>query len=287
MKILMLTPYLPYPDSSGGQIRTLNLLKHLHKNHQITLVSLIKNSSENKYKKHLLKYCHKILTFQRSKTAFTLKNILRTGFSTQPFLVIRNLVPEVPFKLVFKEANQIVKLGMDNLSREVLHGTGITDALFPGRILEAGDLFTEWFKTEVPDFTIVMMKPDGFEKQIQMEIIKGLGELGLSLVARKIMRLQDTDVNLIYPNIRNEWLIPKIHEHLTSGPCEAMIFLGNNSVQIARQFSGATALGERPASGIRGKYSDDFIKNIAHSPDSQEELSRTAKVLFPSLPVAN
>ena len=95
MKILMLTPYLPYPDSSGGQIRTLNLLKHLHKNHQITLVSLIKNSSENKYKKHLLKYCHKILTFQRSKTAFTLKNILRTGFSTQPFLVIRNLVPEV------------------------------------------------------------------------------------------------------------------------------------------------------------------------------------------------
>ncbi|KKT73732.1 MAG: hypothetical protein UW68_C0002G0001, partial [Candidatus Collierbacteria bacterium GW2011_GWB1_44_6] len=24
MKILMLTPYLPYPDSSGGQIRTQN-----------------------------------------------------------------------------------------------------------------------------------------------------------------------------------------------------------------------------------------------------------------------
>jgi polysaccharide biosynthesis protein PslH len=101
MKILMLTPYLPYPDSSGGQIRTLNLLKHLHKEHKITLISLIKNKSENKYKKYLLKYCHKILTFQRSSTAFTLKNILRTGFSTQPFLVIRNLVPEV--KLAVKK----------------------------------------------------------------------------------------------------------------------------------------------------------------------------------------
>ncbi|MBU1071401.1 hypothetical protein KKG65_03255, partial [Patescibacteria group bacterium] len=95
MKILMLTPYLPYPDSSGGQIRTLNLLKHLYKNHQITLVSLIKNKSENKYKKHLLKYCHKILTFQRSPNPFTLKNIIRTGFTSQPFLIVRNSAPGV------------------------------------------------------------------------------------------------------------------------------------------------------------------------------------------------
>ena len=91
----MLTPYLPYPDSSGGQIRTLNLLKYLHKDHQITLVSLIKDKKENKYKKHLLKYCHKILTFQRSPNPFTLKNIIRTGFTTQPFLIVRNSAPGV------------------------------------------------------------------------------------------------------------------------------------------------------------------------------------------------
>ena len=95
MKILMLTPYLPYPDSSGGQIRTLNLLKHLYKDHEITLVSLIKNKSENKYKKHLLKYCHKILTFQRSPRPFTLKNIIRAGFTSQPFLIVRNSAPGV------------------------------------------------------------------------------------------------------------------------------------------------------------------------------------------------
>ena len=95
MKILMLTPYLPYPDSSGGQIRTLNLLKHLHKKHQITLVSLIKDKKDNKYKKHLLKYCDKVLTFQRSKNPFTLKNILLAGFSTKPFLIVRNSAPGV------------------------------------------------------------------------------------------------------------------------------------------------------------------------------------------------
>ncbi len=91
----MLTPYLPYPDSSGGQIRTQNLLKHLSKLHDITLVSLVKSSEENKNIKHLQKYCKKILTFQRSATPWTLKNILKTGFSLDPFLIVRNFAPGV------------------------------------------------------------------------------------------------------------------------------------------------------------------------------------------------
>src|SRR5258706_12452775 len=93
MKILMLTPYLPYPDSSGGQIRTLNLLKHLCKNHQITLFSLIKDPEEKKNIKPLLKYCQKVVTFQRSRTPWTIKNILKTGFSLDPFLIVRNFAP--------------------------------------------------------------------------------------------------------------------------------------------------------------------------------------------------
>lgn len=91
----MLTPYLPYPDSSGGQIRTLNLLKYLCKDNEITLVSLIKNEKENDNIKHLLKYCKKVMTFPRSATPWTVKNILRTGFSLDPFLIVRNSAPGV------------------------------------------------------------------------------------------------------------------------------------------------------------------------------------------------
>ncbi|MBN1679419.1 MAG: glycosyltransferase [Anaerolineae bacterium] len=36
--ILMLTPYLPYPPTSGGRSRTYNLVKHLRFHYQITLV---------------------------------------------------------------------------------------------------------------------------------------------------------------------------------------------------------------------------------------------------------
>ncbi len=90
MKILMLTPYLPYPLLSGGQIRTYNLLKKLSHKHQITLFALIKSEEEKQYVKELEKYCHKVRVFKRSEKPFTLKNIFKTIFSSFPFLVIRN-----------------------------------------------------------------------------------------------------------------------------------------------------------------------------------------------------
>ncbi len=91
MKILMLTPYLPYPPSSGGQVRSYNLIKNLAKDHQITLFSLIKHDNELKYVQELEKFCRKVRVFKRPEKPWTLKNILRTGFSSYPFLVIRNL----------------------------------------------------------------------------------------------------------------------------------------------------------------------------------------------------
>lgn len=94
MKILMLTPYLPFPDSSGGQIRSYNLIKDLSKKHEITLFSLIKDESETKFVSELEKYCKKVSVFKRSKSPWTLRNILLTGFGPYPFLVIRNLSPK-------------------------------------------------------------------------------------------------------------------------------------------------------------------------------------------------
>lgn len=92
MKILMLTPYLPYPLLSGGQIRTYNLLKNLSKKHEITLFSLIKDDSEKQYLEELQKFCKKIEVFKRTFSPWHPRNILRAGFSLYPFLVTRNLV---------------------------------------------------------------------------------------------------------------------------------------------------------------------------------------------------
>lgn len=92
MKILMLTLYLPYPPNSGGQIRSYNLIKNLSQKHEITLVSLIKKGEE-KYAPELEKYCKKVVYFYRPEKPWTLTNIIKTGFSPYPFVVMRNYTP--------------------------------------------------------------------------------------------------------------------------------------------------------------------------------------------------
>ncbi len=91
MKVLMLTPYLPYPLVSGGQIRTYNLLKHLSIHHDITLFALIKDEAEREHLRELQKYCGKIELFKRTKNPFVPRNILLAGLSSYPFVVTRNL----------------------------------------------------------------------------------------------------------------------------------------------------------------------------------------------------
>src|SRR3989344_7621187 len=87
MKILMLTPYLPYPLLSGGQIRTYNLLKHLKDKHDITLFSFIRKDEERQYLPELEKFCRKIRVFKR-RPAWSISNILLAGFSAHPFVMV-------------------------------------------------------------------------------------------------------------------------------------------------------------------------------------------------------
>jgi polysaccharide biosynthesis protein PslH len=86
MKILMLTPYLPFPPSSGGQIRSYNLIKQLSKKHEITLFCYIRNKGEEKFIPELKKYCKKIRVFGRRR-AWSPLNVILAGLTQYPFLV--------------------------------------------------------------------------------------------------------------------------------------------------------------------------------------------------------
>ena len=94
MKILMVTPYLPYPPASGGQIRTLNLLKYLSYGNEITLVSLYKNDEEKKYLSYLKPYCKSIHVCKRAEKPWQMEIIAKSVFSRKPFLVVRNYSTE-------------------------------------------------------------------------------------------------------------------------------------------------------------------------------------------------
>lgn len=87
----MLTPYLPYPLLTGGQTRSFNLIKRLAAlGHEVTLFCLVKHDEERKHVAELEKFCKEVQVFKRPLKPWTLRNILKTGFSLFPFLVVRN-----------------------------------------------------------------------------------------------------------------------------------------------------------------------------------------------------
>jgi len=106
MKILMLTPYVPYPPSSGGQVRTFNLLKYLSQKNEIILVCLYKNTEEKKYIPTLYQYCKKIYPCKRAEKPWQINNIFKTIFSSLPFLIVRNFSDEAKKTIDFLLRNK-------------------------------------------------------------------------------------------------------------------------------------------------------------------------------------
>lgn len=192
-------------------------------------------------------------------------------------------IRRIPTALLWEEANKIIQLENDGKAISMLEEIGAIDVLFPGRTAPAQEIFEKWFTGE--EFTVVMLKPDGVEKQLTKEIITGLNEQGLVLAVSLRKILSDQEILQIYPDIKNSWLIPRVIKHLTSGPCEILLFLGEGAIFKARRFIGTTALGGREPSGIRGKYAEDFIKNVAHAPEDIKELKTAVRIMLPSLPV--
>lgn len=195
MKILMLTPYLPYPLLSGGQIRTYNLLKTLADKHEVTLFSLIKEDNERQHIPELEKYCTKVRVFKRSKKPFTFRNIIHTAISSFPFLVIRNHVPET-IKAVQEE--------LTNGTYDLIHAE--TFYMMP-HIPETT------IPTILAEQTIEYLGYESFARRIKIPFVRPLLQLDIAKIKRweihywnsctKLIVMSDEDKKYISPLIND------------------------------------------------------------------------------------
>ncbi|KON27196.1 hypothetical protein AC481_05555 [miscellaneous Crenarchaeota group archaeon SMTZ-80] len=87
MKILILTPFLPYPPQAGNRLRAFHWLSYLRKKHQIYLVSFIESINENSYLKNLMEYCADIITvLRRPKCGFMYR--VMNLFKKPPYFIV-------------------------------------------------------------------------------------------------------------------------------------------------------------------------------------------------------
>lgn len=94
MNILVVSSYLPYPLHSGGDVRLYNLLKRLAKKHTITLICEKRSHQTETDVSEIKKICKEVITVPRRKQ-WSIKNILKSGFSTHSFLINGHTLPDM------------------------------------------------------------------------------------------------------------------------------------------------------------------------------------------------
>ncbi len=96
MRVLLLTQVLPFPPDSGPKVKTYHVLKYLAQNHQVTLVSFVRNTDKPEYIQHLETLCERVITVPIKRAP--LRDLIFLGkslFTGQPWMMLRDERPEM------------------------------------------------------------------------------------------------------------------------------------------------------------------------------------------------
>ncbi|MBA4319896.1 MAG: hypothetical protein C0412_15970, partial [Flavobacterium sp.] len=139
MKILIITPRIPYPPFRGDKLKIYNISRLLAKNNEVTVVTFIVNKNETEYVDELGKIGLKVHTVYLPKYKSFL-NLVRSIFSFNPLQVsyfysgqmkqkIRELTSENEYDVVYFHLLVTMQYFKDILSRSTLRVADFTDSI--------------------------------------------------------------------------------------------------------------------------------------------------------------
>ena len=133
------------------------------------------------------------------------------------------------------------------------------------------------------DRTLILVKPDAFERGLTGEIIARFERKGLTIVALKHMTVTEDLAKQHYAEHDGKPFFGELVEFITSGPIVAMVLEGDQAITAARQVIGATNPLEASPGSIRGDFAVAVGQNMVHGSDSPESGKREAALFFPDL----
>jgi len=174
--------------------------------------------------------------------------------------------------------------------------------------------------------TLVIVKPDGVQRGLVGEVIKRYEQVGLKLVAIKML-IPSKELALKHYSIDPEWAIKTgtktfesykaknlplpgndpvefaegirrtLTEFMSSGPVVSMVWQGMGAVAVVRKITGSTEPLTSAPGTIRGDYTIDSytasdtdhraVRNIIHSSGSVEEANAEIAIWFDKKEVLN
>ena len=131
--------------------------------------------------------------------------------------------------------------------------------------------------------TLILIKPDAFERRLTGEVIGRFERKGMSVAALKLMTADEEIANTHYAEHTEKPFFGELVSFITGGPLVAMVLEGPNAVAAARQVIGATDPVEADAGSIRGEFGTEVTFNLVHGSDSPESSEREIGIWFPEL----
>ena len=128
--------------------------------------------------------------------------------------------------------------------------------------------------------TLILVKPDAFERGLTGEVIARFERKGLRLVALKQLQIDEEFAGVHYEEHREKPFFGELVEFITRGPLVAMVMDGEDAVDAARQVIGATNPIEAAPGSIRGDYAVEVTFNLVHGSDSAESAEREIGLFF-------
>jgi nucleoside-diphosphate kinase len=131
--------------------------------------------------------------------------------------------------------------------------------------------------------TLILVKPDAFDRGLTGEILARFERKGLRIVGLRQLTIDDEFASRHYQEHTEKPFFGELVDFITRGPLVAAVLEGPEAVSAARQIIGATNPLEATPGSIRGDLALEVTFNLVHGSDSDESAAREISLWFPDL----
>jgi nucleoside-diphosphate kinase len=128
--------------------------------------------------------------------------------------------------------------------------------------------------------SLVLIKPDAMQRGLAGAIISRLENLGLKLVAMKMLHPDKALAQRHYAIHKDKPFYDSLVNYISSAPIIACVFEGKGAVETIRKAMGATDPAQAEAGTIRGDFGLDIERNTIHGSDSVATAEEEIKLFF-------
>lgn len=138
--------------------------------------------------------------------------------------------------------------------------------------------------------TLILVKPDGVQRQVAGEIITRFEKAGLKIIGMKMVWIDKEFSKKHYKEHVDKPFYRFLEDTITQGPVVAMVLEGVHAVDNVRKIVGSTEPHKAAPGTIRGDYahvSSEYannkemgVKNLVHASGTKQEAESEIKLWF-------